>query len=254
MRASMTLLFHLLPLLSAAGCARAPRPATYRVLETHCERCEPSQLARGLAGAEAIDCGHAKESGKSGSAERLKVSECAQLAQLQGRPFRAQMTLPGVDSTVVVTFARAPDGALSMLWYDSDVSGSDRPCQAQVWRTRCARLRPDARDATLLACDPLGDREDFCSEARTSKQTWTDPRDAGSLACKPTTNRQVVCEPRVTSGDPVPYQACAPSRVPAWLCEPEGGKAELFAPGSTLDCEQQSTLEPLYCTGGTRRP
>jgi len=246
--------FLVLLLLSAAGCARGPRPASYRVLETHCERCDPSQLALELVGAEAIDCGHAKEPGKAGSAERLRVSECAQLAQLQGRPFRAQMTLPGMDSTVVVTFARARDGALSMLWYDSDVSGSGRECQAQVWRTRCARLRPDSRDATLLACEPLGDREDFCSEAATRQQTWTDSREATRLACTPTMNRQVVCEPRVTSGDPVPYQACAPARVPAWLCEPGGGQAEMFAPGSSLDCEQQGSLEPLYCTGGTRLP
>ncbi len=253
MRASMPVLLPLL-LLSAAGCARGPRPATYRVLETRCEPCEPGTLALALAGPESLDCGHAKEPGKAGSAERLEVSECAQLAQLQGRPFRARMTLPGVDSTVVVTFARAPDGALSMLWYDSDVSGSARECQAQVWRTRCSRLRPDSRDATLLACDPLGDREDFCSEAATRQQDWTGPRDAARLACKPTTNRQVVCEPRVTSGDPVPYQACAPSRVPAWLCEPDGGSGELFAPGSSLDCEPQGALAPLYCTGGTRRP
>lgn len=251
MRALMPLLFLL---LSAAGCARGPRPATYRVLETHCERCDPSHLARELAGPEAVDCGHAKEPGKAGSAERLKVSECAQLAQLQGRPFRAQMTLPGVDSTVRVTFARASDGALSMLWYDSDVSGSGRECQAQVWRTRCARLRPDSRDATLLACDPLGDREDFCSEAATRQQTWSGSREAARLTCTPTTNRQVVCEQRVTSGDPVPYQACAPSRVPAWLCEPGNAPVDAFAPGSTLECEQQRSTEPLYCTGGTRRP
>jgi hypothetical protein len=212
------------------------------------------RLAVGLAGPEALDCGWAQRPGEAGNAERLKVSDCVQQALMQGRPFHGRMTLPGIDSTVVVGFTRAPDGALYMLWYDSDTSGADETCRARVWRTRCARLRPDLRDATRLSCDPLGEREDFCSESDTRRQVPTEPRAASGLACTPTSNRQVVCEQRVTSGDAVPYQACGPSRVPAWLCTPRAEPVDLFPPGASLECVPRGDDKPLYCTGGAARP
>lgn len=241
--------------LGAAGCASTPaslRPATYRVLQTHCESCDLDALALRLSGPEARDCG--KVLAPEASSERLDVAACAQRSQDDGRPFRAQMALPGVDSSLRVAFARGTDGGLAMLWYDSDATGSGGTCRARVWRTPCARLRPNPRDPSVLVCEPLGEREDLCSEPDTRTQTWTDARDAGHLACESTRNRDLACEQRVTRGDPVAYQHCGPSRVAAWRCQPIAEPVNAFAPGSVLSCEPEGPGEALFCKGGQQKP
>ncbi|MCP3138110.1 hypothetical protein [Pyxidicoccus xibeiensis] len=249
-RALVSRLLPLALLASLAGCAGSARPAsTYRVLRTECERCDLEALTRALSGPEARDCGRAMDPSDAGARARLDLSACVQEAQLQGRPFHATYALAGADAGLKATLARGPDGTLTLLWYDPDADGRGPTCGARIWRTPCARIRPDAQDGTLLACEPQGPREDACSEPATRRQEQEGPLDAAFLACEPTRNRDVSCEERVTGGDAIRYKHCGPTRVPAWRCTATPERRATFAPGSDLSC----TPEPgaaLLCKGG----
>jgi hypothetical protein len=192
---SVRVLFLLVPGLLGSGCGHrlAAEHPTFRLLrkEGVCEPCDIEVLARDLAGALAVDCGWAHE-----AAGRGVAVACARDAEATARPFRVGFDLNGIDSTIRTAFVRAPDGTLSRLWYDSDVSGGGATCAAMVSRQRCMSLRTDPSDPSLLDCELVGERSRICDEEFSSGRTWSPPADAGSLFCKEYWSNRLLCKLR----------------------------------------------------------
>jgi hypothetical protein len=204
-----------------AACAHrppAPTPATVRyAVQAPCFVCDIESVARQLAGERALDCGSARDPRDEAALNR--VAACARKAEAEGVPFLALMHWPGIDSEVIEGFVRAPDGSLSDLWYDSDVSGGGRNCSAVVTRGPCGRLVPHPEWPGFLRCEPKERRDTVCQE-----QGYTaGPRvDASDLMCHWSESGQH------------PYDVCR--RV-------EPGKGNV-PPGADLVCRQRSAERP----------
>src|SRR5690348_2988082 len=82
-----------------------------------------------IAGPGAVACGFAQLDGPAGG-----VADCADLFNLEERPFWAVVRLTGVHSVVKEGFVRTPEGELVHLWYDSDRGASGRLCSATLTR------------------------------------------------------------------------------------------------------------------------
>lgn len=99
-----------------------------------------------LAGKRAIDCGMVR----IGANPKLNT-QCALKAQETGRPFRVRYEIRGYDAEVAVSVVRNSDGKLSMMMYDSDISGgggrgaedvSTQPCPVptHLWVNPSGRI------------------------------------------------------------------------------------------------------------------
>jgi hypothetical protein len=127
-----------------------------------CKRCDLSEIAHRLAGPGIDDCGWSKH-----SADAEQLVRCGLVKAGAGKPFLAIQSYPGVDSYVASAYFRPADGILRRLVYDSDGSGANCPCAANVVLYVCrSDLRRDPEEPEWLDCD-VGDSlkyERVCSE------------------------------------------------------------------------------------------
>ncbi|WP_257449361.1 hypothetical protein [Archangium lipolyticum] len=181
----------LLCLSWACHARRTQPPATVRYIDLQCERCSLEELVRREAEPSAVDCGWARK-----REEWRAVSECVLKADAEGRPFRAIMWLPGIDSEITAGYIRKADGTRMELWSDSDGSGGGRSCAASVSRTSCARLLQNPKEPWLLTCDAPGERVSLCREGATRRVEIGPARDATDVSCDPKEfgDRDFYCE------------------------------------------------------------
>src|SRR5215470_2281811 len=92
-----------------------------------CKRCDLSEIAHRLAGPGIDDCGWSRH-----STDAEQLVRCGLEKASSGKPFLAIQSLPGIDSYVADAYFRRGDGILRKLSYDSDGSGANCPCAANV--------------------------------------------------------------------------------------------------------------------------
>lgn len=172
----------LLWLTGACHTRRPEPPATVRYVEVQCAPCSIEELVRQEAGPSAVDCGWGRK-----PEEWSTVSACVGKADAEGRPFRALMTLQGIDSEIIAGYVRKADGSRWELWYDSNVSGGNSPCNASVSRVSCASLgqRSEPTSGVLLKCESPGERMSLCRERASRKVRLGPVRDATDVECEP---------------------------------------------------------------------
>ncbi|QRK08931.1 hypothetical protein JQX13_01795 [Archangium violaceum] len=226
----------LLWLTGACHTRRSEPPATVRYVEVQCAPCSIEELVLQEAGPSAVDCGWGRE-----PAAWSTVSACVRKADAEGRPFRALVTLQGIDSEIIAGYVRKADGSRWELWYDSNVSGGRGSCNASVSRVSCASLGQGSASTSgaPLTCESPGERMSLCRE-RTSRKVRLGPvRDATDVECDPADSGKkrrlcvrgqargnvpagtpLVCLPWtsggedldcvVSSGEEIPFRALAP--------------------------------------------
>jgi hypothetical protein len=138
------------PLLAAVGgdCPGGP-----------CERCDLREYALARGGPDAADCGWAHR-----ESERAAMVACALEHDAAAKPFVAIESLPGIDSFIVLAFARGPSRELEQLWYDSDRSGRNCACSANISLRVCNSPVATDKHGDVLVCRKPDDWERLCNE------------------------------------------------------------------------------------------
>jgi hypothetical protein len=127
----------------AIGCAGLQRERSSQRMWDHFNR-----TLAGLAGSDAVDCGHSGSVGESAD-----VRECVVEQLAEGKAFRASTVASGIDSQLIIGIARNERGEAFAVTGDSDVhGGSGFFAKPLITTWRCERLAEPKAGKSLPDC------------------------------------------------------------------------------------------------------
>lgn len=143
------------------------RPATYRVKNIECEKCDFRKILNQATATGARVC---------------HDFACAAEAASLRMPFVAEFSRQGIDSAITEAIVGDADGRIRSIWYDSDIGGGLNLCYAAVFAKECSGLASDEQGATAN-CREKGDTTKICSEPDRTSTTLSAPRSVSELRC-----------------------------------------------------------------------